>query len=260
MFRIKPFIVAISFASVLVLSSCNLPIREEINAQEPESAIHIIQNTPTPVPTLCTNLYFPNTPGDTWEYAGSTTATGAFTRVDSITNAGDQSFSVQSTLSGISYPVDYSCTESGLVAVNPIQQYLGAVLASLNGQVTLNLVSTSGISLPSQINPGDSWQQIVEWEGSAQGMSTNGRLVFDYTAAGYETITVPSGTYEALRVNTSIRIEISDFRINYGTYDITTWMAPNVGIIKSQGTSNLPNVEFSDSLELIRFTEVPSSS
>ena len=257
MFRIKPFIVAISFVSVLVLSSCNLPNREDINAQAPESTINIIQNTPTPVPSLCDNLYFPNHVGDTWEYAGNTSATGAFTRTDSITNSGERSFSVQSAVADISYPVDYSCTEAGLVAANPIQQYLGAILASLNGEIELNLISNSGVSLPNQVNPGDSWQQIVEWEGSAQGISTNGRLVFDYSAAGYETVIVPSGTYEALRVNTSIRIEISNFRIQYGTYNITSWMAPNVGTIKSQGTSNVPNVSFSDGLELTRFTPAP---
>ena len=257
MFKKYTFIVSALSLSVLVLSSCNLPSREVLNVQTPEAQVNTIVDTPTPIPSLCDNLYFPNKVGDTWEYAGNTSATGAFNRTDSITNSGDQSFSVQSTVSEISYPVDYSCTEAGLVAVNPIQQYLGAILTSLNGQIELNLVSNSGISLPSQVNPGDSWQQIVEWEGSAQGMSTNGRLVFDYSAAGYETLTVPSGTYEALRVNTSIRIEISNFRIQYGTYNITSWMAPNVGTIKSQGTSNVPNVSFSDSLELTRFTPAP---
>lgn len=257
MFNKSTFIVTALILSVLILSSCNLPNREVLNVQIPESQVSSIVNTPTPVPTLCTNLYFPNNPGDTWEYTGNTSATGSYTRTDTVSNSGNTAFSVESSVSGVSYPVEYSCSEAGLVAVNPIQQYLGAILTSLNGQIELNLVSNSGISLPNQVNPGDSWQQIVEWEGSAQGISTNGRLVFDYNAAGYETVTVPSGTYEALRVNTSILIEISNFRIQYGTYDITFWMAPNVGMIKSQGTSNVPNVSFSDSLELNRFTPAP---
>jgi hypothetical protein len=58
-------------------------------------------------------------------------------------------------------------------------------------------------------------------------------------------------------VNTTIQIEVSDFRILYGTYNITAWMAPNVGIIKSEGISDVPNVDFSDSLELVRFAESP---
>ena len=257
MFKKYSFIVTALILSVLVLSSCNLPSREVLNVQTPEAQVNTIVDIPTPIPSLCDNLYFPNQVGDTWEYAGNTSATGVFNRTDTVTNSGYQSFSVQSAVSEISYPVDYSCTEAGLVAVNPIQQYLGAILTSLNGQIELNLISNSGISLPKQVNPGDSWQQIIEWEGSAQGISTNGRLVLDYSAAGYETVTVPSGTYEALRVNTSIRIEISNFRIQYGTYEITSWMAPNVGMIKSQGTSNVPNVSFSDGLELTRFTPAP---
>ncbi|OGO66097.1 MAG: hypothetical protein A2030_10255 [Chloroflexi bacterium RBG_19FT_COMBO_50_10] len=251
------FIVTAIVLSMLVLSSCNLPIKGAINSQTPASNINTIINTPTLVPSLCDNLYYPNSTGDTWEYKGNTSATGAYTRTDTISNSGAESFSVQSTTSGVSYTVDYSCTEAGLLVANPIQQYLGAILTSLNGQVNLNLTSNSGISLPAKISPGDSWQQIAEWEGSAQGYSANGKLVFDYTATGFETITAPSGTFDAMRVNTTIRIEISDFRILYGTYGITTWMAPNVGIIKSEGTSNVPNVDFADSLELTRFAPSP---
>jgi hypothetical protein len=254
--KFTPF-VSILFLAMIVLSSCNLPAKETSGAQTDATPSVINISTPTPAPSLCDNLYYPNIVGDTWNYTGSTTATGAYTRTDSISNSSAESFSVQSNLSGVPYNVDYSCTQAGLVSVNPIQQYLGAILSSLNGQASLNLVSNSGISLPNEISPGDTWQQIVEWEGSAQGFSTNGRLVFDYTATGYETVTVPAGTYDALKVNTSIRIEISSFRLQYGTYDITTWMAPNIGIIKSEGKSNVPNVEFSDNLELTSFTPAP---
>ena len=251
------FIVTAIILPTLLLSACNLPNRLTAEGTIPATNSITALSTPTPVPSLCENLYFPNTSGDAWEYAGSTSATGAYTRTDSITSSATDSFTVQSTVSEMSYNVDYSCTPAGLVAVNPIQQYLGPILNALNGQVTLNLISNSGISLPKNINPGDTWQQIIEWEGSAQGMSTNGRLVIDYTAAGYETVTVASGTYDALKVNTSIRIEISNFRIQYGSYEITTWMAPNVGIIKSQGSSNVPNVQFSDSLELNQYSPAP---
>jgi hypothetical protein len=138
--------------------------------------------------------------------------------------------------------VDYACTNAGLIALNPIQQYIGALLTSLNAQVNVNLLSNSGISLPAKIS---------------QDISTNGRLVFVYTAVGYENITVPFGTFDALRVDATIRIEIGGFRILTGTYETTTWMAPNVGIIKSVGTSHVPRVEFSDSMELTRFATSP---
>jgi hypothetical protein len=153
--------------------------------------------------------------------------------------------------------VDYACTEAGLISVNPIQQYVGAIITSLDAQVEINLISNTGISLPKTISPGDSWQQIVEWEASAQDFSMNGRFVFNHSADGYEIVTVPAGTFDALRVNTTVRIEVSNFRILYGTYEIASWMAEDIGIIKSEGSSNVPNVEFSDSLELTRFSPAP---
>jgi hypothetical protein len=250
-------IVAVLLPAALILSACNLPRNEMNSTPTFDKQTFQGNETPTPVPSLCDNLYFPNTFGDSWEYAGSTSATGDYSRTDTVTHSNADSFSVESNTSGMPYTVDYTCTAEGLVATNPIQQYLGAILASLNTQVSIHLISNSGISYPANINPGDSWQQTAEWEASAQGFSMNGRFVFDYTATGYETVTVSSGTFDALRVNSTIRIEVSDFRIQYGTYEMTTWMAPNVGIIKSEGRSNVPNVEFSDMLELVRYTVSP---
>lgn len=213
--------------------------------------------TPTPLPSLCDNLYFPNKVGDTWEYAGNNTAMGAYTRTDTISNAGDKSFSVQSSVAGATSTVDYTCTAAGLVSTNPIQQYVGPLLSSLGSQLNIKLLSSSGISLPAKINPGDTWQQIAQFDASSASYSTSGRLVFNYTAVGYENVTVPSGTYDTLRVDTSIKIEISAFRIPAGTYEMTTWMAPNVGTIKTQGTSHVSNVNFSDSTELSSFAPAP---
>jgi hypothetical protein len=81
--------------------------------------------------------------------------------------------------------------------------------------------------------------------------------VFDYSAGGYESITVPFGTFNALRVDTTIQIKVTALGISAGTYTSTFWMAPNVGVIKSIGTSHVPNVDFSDSLELTAFASIP---
>jgi hypothetical protein len=257
MLRKNAIIIVTLILSMLVLTSCNLPEKQAIKPETPSVLNDMIVNTPTPAPSLCDNLYFPNSIGDTWDYSGNTSVTGAYTRTDTISNSSEQSFTVQSNVSGNTVAVDFSCSEAGLTAVNPIQQYMGAILTSLNAQVNINLVSNSGITLPKKISPGDSWQQIAEWDASAQDFSMNGRFVIEYTAVGFETVTVPSGTFDALRVDTTIRIEVSDFRILYGTFEITTWMAPNVGIVKNQGSSNVPNMNFTESMELSRFVPSP---
>jgi hypothetical protein len=195
--------------------------------------------------------------GDSWEYSGNTSAAGAYTRSDKINTSSDNGFIVESKVSNVTYFVEYTCSDAGMTSVNPIQQYLGALVTGPNAPVKVTLTSNSGISLPAKIEAGDSWQQIAGWEGVINGLSTNGRAVLDYNAVGYESITVPFGTFNALKVNATIRIEVTAFRILAGTYDYTFWLAPDIGMVKSEGISHIPGVEFTDSLELVDFVSPP---
>jgi hypothetical protein len=214
-------------------------------------------SSPTRVPSLCDNLYQPHQVGDSWEYSGSTSATGAYTRSDTITASSDKGFTVESKVSNVTYFVDYSCSDAGLTSVNPIQQYLGALVTGPNAPVKVTLTSNSGISLPATINTGDSWQQVAGWAGSINNTSTSGRAVLDYNAVGSESITVPLGTFNALKVNATIRIEVTAFRILAGTYTSSFWLVRDIGIVKSEGTSHIPGVEFMDTLELVDFVSPP---
>ncbi len=94
--------------------------------------------------------------------------------------------------------------------------------------------------MPAEITPGDTWQQTADWDATSPEINMSGRFVFDYTAVGYENVTVPFGSFNALRVNATIRIEVTGFRILAGTYTTTTWMVPDVGIIKSRRHQSYP--------------------
>ncbi|MFZ2098233.1 MAG: hypothetical protein WAV05_16500 [Anaerolineales bacterium] len=241
----------------ILFTACNLPERQALPTRTPTSAISAIaENTPTPT-SLCTNAYFPNHSGDTWEYSGSNSAMGAYTRTDTITVSGPESFTVATTLANVPYSVSYACSPGGLTVTDPIQQFVGAILSSPNAPLQVQLISNSGTSLPAKISPGDTWQQIAEGNASSQDFNLNGRFVFNYVAVGYEDVTVSSGTYHALRVDTTIRIEVSGFHILAGTYQITSWLVTDVGLVKSEGASHVTGVEFTDHLELTKFTPVP---
>ena len=253
----KSINVGILFAiSTLLLTSCNLPLREAFQLQTPTLTANndIILSTPTPPPDYCENVYQPSTDGDSWIYAGNNTSTGNYTRKNTISRSHETSFTIKSDVEGIISTYDYSCTDSGLVAVNPIQQYLGTLLAIPGNQVEVKLNSASGITLPMAINPGDSWRQEAVWEATAQDISTSGRSVLDYTAIGYEKISVPFGTFDALRVNATISLEVSPLRISAGSYTTTSWLVPGIGLVKSEGTSHIRGVSFSDHTELTGFT------
>ncbi len=248
-------IAIILFLSVSSLSACNLPVRQAVSTVT-QSAAPSAESTPTPAP-LCANAYFPNAAGDKWEYSGSDSLSGEYSRTDTITNRLAGSFTEVTSVGNISYTIMYNCTSSGLTADNPIQQYAGVLLSSPDVPVSVKMTSNTGISLPSRINPGDTWQQIANFQATSTQLNINGRFVFDYTAVGNENITVPAGTYNALRVDTTIRIEVTALHVLAGTYTTTSWWAPEVGLVKSEGTSHVTGVDFTDSMQLTRFTPVP---
>lgn len=249
----------ISFS--LLLAACNLPARSTAQTQTPTEMTNAQPGsnaapTPTAV-SACNNQYFPNKIGDSWDYSGNNTALGAYTRSDSITNANAENFTMQTNQSDVTYTVVYSCSPAGLTAADPVQQYAGVILSSPNTPVNVKLNSNSGITLPAKINPGDTWQQTAEWDASSKDINLNGTFVFNYTAVRYETITVPYGTFNALRVDGTIRIEVTGLKILAGTYTTTTWMVTDIGVVKSEGTSHVPGVDFTDSMELTKFTPAP---
>ncbi len=241
--------------SVVIFASCNLPAQQASQSATPPG-IMLSGNTPTP-PPLCSNRYFPSAAGDQWEYSGSDSLTGAYTRTDKITNTTAASLTQSTTVGNISYSVVYGCAASGLTSENPIQQYAGALLSAPDAPVSVQMTSNSGTSLPATINPGDTWQQTADFQASSSKLNINGRFVFEYSAVGSENITIPAGTYNALRVDTTIRIEVTGLHVLAGTYTTTSWWAPGIGLVKSEGTSHVTGVDFTDSMQLIKYIAAP---
>lgn len=256
--RYKPFLLftmLITFS--LALNACNLPARQVKTMQIATStADGVVDNAPTPI-TMCRNPYFPSQLGDSWTYSGSNSAIGNYTRNDSVSDVSVDSFTVATVLENVPYSVTYTCSSGELTATNPIQQYVGAILSRPDSPVQVQLNSNSGTSMPAKISPGDTWQQIAEGNASSKDFNLDGRFVFNSSAVGYEDVTVASGAYQALRVNTTIRIEVSGFHILAGTYQMTTWWVADIGLVKSEGTSHVPGIDFSDQLELVTYTPAP---
>jgi DUF3108-like len=250
-------VVIIVLLITFVLSSCNLPRRISNRSQAGNSSsMDLAQGMPTPT-SLCAYPYFPNIVGDMWEYSGSNSFIGDYSQTDTITSASGTTFTQETIQGNVSYSVPYDCTTTGITSTNPVQQYVGALLNSPDTPVNVKLSSNTGTSLPANINPGDSWQQTADFEAASNQLNVNGRFLFDYTAAGFENITVAAGTFNALRVNITIRIEVTGLHILAGTYSATTWLAPGFGIVKSEGTSHVSGIEFSDSMQLTSFTPAP---
>jgi len=253
MFSKTSFIVILAL-SMLLLVSCNLPARQ---ASPTPGTTPASPSAPVPSPTpvsLCTNPYFPTTLGDSWEYSGNNTFLGAYTRTDTVTSSNESGFAIQTDQADLAYTQAYTCLPQGLLSANPVQQYAGALLSDPNLPLALEITSNTGISLPARVAPGDTWQQAAGFKATSQDFNLNGRFVFDYRAVGFDQVTVPLGTFNALRVDATIRIEVSGLHILAGTYTTSSWLAVGIGVVKSQGNSNVPGVDFTDDMQLVGFT------
>ena len=201
----------------------------------------------------CENTYMPSDEGVTWTYAGRNSLAGTYTRTDTITASEDDSFTIATQLTDVSYTQEFSCTGAGLVNMEPNQSDIAAMFSGPSGGVTVHRISNSGVTLPADIQAGDSWQQVFEWSATAGGISSQGTFTYSFTAAGVEGVTVPAGTFDALRIDAVIQMEIGGTPKLSGTYLTTVWMAEDIGLVKNVGSSQIPGVEFTDSLDLVSF-------
>ena len=100
----------------------------------------------------------------------------------------------------------------------------------------------SGVTLPATINAGDSWSQSLTLEGTqtVQGVAypASNQMTSDCQSIGVESVTVEAGTFDAMRVECQVTMEVS---MTIGetpmgtTFNLTNtnWYADGVGLVKT---------------------------
>ena len=191
----------------------------------------------------CANAYMPVVAGAAWNYTISEPFPDTYTH--SILAVNGSNFSEQDVFgSGVTRQGEWACQSGDLVALNPG----GGASVSVDGLTSeYQTTSNSGITFPANPHPGDSWTQSVTLEGS---QTINGYIApaknqtdTSCTAVAMETVTVPAGTFQALRVECVINMQISvtadgnPFSTTINTTSIS-WYAPGVGMIKTVTSGN----------------------
>jgi hypothetical protein len=213
--------------------------------------------TATAEPELCDNTYFNSNDETTWTYSGNNSKLGDYTRTDTIVDSRDDGFTLGTTLPDVSYTVEFACAEAGLIDMDPLKGSFTALLSGPSGAVNVTTNGISGLTFPRDIQPGDTWQHVVDWEATYRGGSSQGQFIYQYLARGLEVVTVPWGTFDAMHLDVQIEMGAGFGGTFSGTYDENLWLVKDIGIIKSEGTSHIPGVEFTDSIELTGFSSPP---
>lgn len=206
----------------------------------------------------CANAYYPVREGATWTYSSTGGPTGGYGFTDTITSVRDDGFTLTTKFDDLTRTQEWGCTSEGLVAL----QLGGTSVATLNTanmKVDFNVTHVSGVTFPSGINAGDTWQHALEFTAKMnvanQAMDATGDAQSSFQAIGMESVTVPAGTFEAMKIHIDTTININGL-FNGISFPVTVtspydyWFVQGVGWVKASGTGKVGEQSFNETIEL----------
>jgi hypothetical protein len=207
---------------------------------------------------LCANAYYPVREGATWSYKSTGSPEGDYTYTDTVTAVRENGFTLTSQFEGVTRTQEWACKPEGLVALQ-LGGPSAATLNTQNMQLNLTVNNISGVTFPSEITTGDEWQHTLEFEGELDIAGTpaeaTGSAESNFTALGIESVTVPAGTFDAMKiqVNSTITINASFQGVSMpvafsGEYMF--WFAQGVGSVKASGSGEIAGTSFTETIEL----------
>lgn len=184
----------------------------------------------------CANDLWPVKAGATWTTSGQV-LTGGFTRTTTITSVGANSFeakTVDTTPSRtITSKASWQCTTAGLVEDGGP---LGAVFSGGSGAATIKTLSSTGVTLPAHVQAGDSWSQVATMQFSTSQGSSTGTLTYSLKAIGMETVSVPAGSFSAMKIQVSAVSQGLALVISIDGFE---WWAPGVGEVQESDNASI---------------------
>src|SRR5574340_1218366 len=232
----RPFILMLAVG--LALAACATPAASSESASATSPAPSA---TATPEKTACSNPLFPVVNGAKWTYAVSGISTATFTH--SIIAVRPDGFTDQDVFdNGATRTGDWKCENGALSALAPAES-LSAMIQTEGMTASYKTTSASGITLPAIVTPGSSWMQEFTVEGtqtvSGQDLSGKGKATYSCIAGDTETVTVPAGAFEAVRVgcqiNGTISVSMLGFDVPTELASVATiWYARGIGMVKTE--------------------------
>jgi hypothetical protein len=218
--------------------ACNFGAQASSAATQPSSptsAPQAIQPAPSGSGNCDVNPYLPVKAGATYTFAGTTSA-GAYTRTSTFTNVQADSFQAEEVTTvgnkSTTTTESWQCTADGLV--QPGGPLAATLQNALSGTTTMKLTSMTGATVPTNLAAGQSWTQSTNFEVTTSKGTVTGTITYALQAIGTESVTVPAGTFNAMKVQVNTTTQANRSGI---TFTIMTngfeWFATGVGHVKS---------------------------
>lgn len=205
------------------------------NATQAPSVTQATQPAPSESGNCDVNPYLPVKAGATYTFAGTTSA-GAYTRTSTFANIHADSFQAEIVTTvgskSITTTESWHCTTDGLVEIGgPSARNFQS---ALGGTTTMKLTSSTGVTIPTNLAAGQSWTQSTKFEVTTSKGTVTGTITYTLQALGAESVTVPAGTFNAMKVQVNGTTQAN---MSGTTFTIITngfeWFATGVGHVKS---------------------------
>ena len=245
-------LIQISLLTVLV-GACNSSAGGQVS--NPPATISPIYNP-------CDNLYFPVKAGASWVYVGSGDLAESFNFTNMISVVRPDGFTLSSAFNNLNQTQEWSCTSEGLVALT----FGGGPAGGISTQgldIEITTTNISGVSIPANLQPASAWNYSLDLAGSiilpdGQKGQAQGTMTTPMKAIGMESVSVPAGTFEALRVEGVPSINLTAIYLGLPipvsfTGKVTLWFAPGVGWIKSVQNGEFFGNSINSNVELQSF-------
>jgi hypothetical protein len=193
--------------------------------------------------SACDHPYYPLRQGSTWTFSGDnfvmtwtvTELTGDDENAEAVINA---------DIEEVTVTYHWICTTEGLVSYD--YGNLGFSSAGLGdlGEFSFEVVDEEGTFLlpPDEMVPGATWsnsftiQSTVSVQG--QSLTSSMRMSTNYTVVGFETITTPAGTFEALRVEQTGTWTNETMGQSFSSASNgVSWFAAGVGMVRNESSA-----------------------
>ena len=255
MIQNRPECLMMSLLLVTVMAACS-PSAAPVS--EPPTA------TPIPAAEVCSNPLLPVRQGATWTHTHSSNVADPFTFTETISAVRADGFTLSSESAGVTRTQEWSCRAEGLLLLSLGGPGTAAMLSATGMSAGFTTSEVTGVTLPSNLVSGATWRYGFKVDGTVQlaegqDVAANGTVTIDLTAIGSESVTVPAGTFEAMKIEA---VPQFDLRATFQGIGVpvsfagnsTLWFAPGIGWVKSEESAEIAGATFSSTTELQSFT------
>lgn len=208
----------------------------------------------------CVNPYYPAVQGATWTYVNTGRSSGAITYTDTITSVRADGFTVSTQFNELVQTQEWACTPEGLAALGLGGAGSAAALSSSGMDAEFTTSNVQGVTIPANLQPGAQWTNSFDIQGvmtiaEGQTAEASGSVSLAAQALGLESVSVPAGTFNAMKIELhttfSITATFQGIGIPVSISGVSTlWYAPGVGMVKSTDSGEFSGSSYTSTTEL----------